>query len=451
MLTDVEMQTASLDPQVLGSGPSESPSYKGALGPEDVSIQERMTDGADVATVLMDADVSWIRFGQRRPLLICAVCCGTVLFGTFVSLLGYLAGAKDPTSEETSTTSPSDRGRWASLPGPGGPALNKVLFGSCADQRRPQAFWDVAAMQRPDLLLLMGDTVYGDCHDASCSRLNDAYANLSLLPSFQGFQSSVPVLATWDDHDFGVSDGGGDFLWKDRAKDLFLDFFSIGSTDVRRVSGRGVHASYILGPPGREVQIILLDTRWYRSPLLRTSVSEPGRERYIPDSSMDKTILGDDQWQWLASELRRPAALRFLVSSIQAISEAHGFEKWGNLPQERERLLETLRAATPPPFIFSGDRHVGGFYQESSSEPWLWEVTSSSLTHTSIGFPSEMERNDSSRLGGLVNLNHLGAASIDWEQRLLSIELIQVEDGSAGHHPRKTGLPIGTAIQHLPF
>ncbi len=58
---------------------------------------------------------------------------------------------------------------------------------------------------------------------------------------------------------------------------------------------------------GMRVQVILLDMRWFRSPLKITDQrGAPGKERYLPDPDPTKTMLGETQWAWLADELRKP-------------------------------------------------------------------------------------------------------------------------------------------------
>ena len=64
--------------------------------------------------------------------------------------------------------------------------------------------------------------------------------------------------------------------------------------------------------------MILLDTRSFRSPL-KTVPKEQAMLGgvYVPDDDPAKTMLGAAQWQWLENELRRPAELRKVVSSIK--------------------------------------------------------------------------------------------------------------------------------------
>ncbi len=55
-----------------------------------------------------------------------------------------------------------------------------------------------------------------------------------------------------------------------------LDFFEVPADDIRR-QREGVYWSQVFGPAGKRVQVILLDTRYFRSPLKKGFDSrEPG-------------------------------------------------------------------------------------------------------------------------------------------------------------------------------
>ena len=43
--------------------------------------------------------------------------------------------------------------------------LNKVAFGSCASQAKPQTIWNTIVATDPDLFLFIGDNIYGDTKD----------------------------------------------------------------------------------------------------------------------------------------------------------------------------------------------------------------------------------------------------------------------------------------------
>ncbi|MBX9945591.1 MAG: alkaline phosphatase family protein [Reyranella sp.] len=299
--------------------------------------------------------------------------------------------------------------------------LSRIAFGSCADQDQPQPIWDAILAWRPDLFIFAGDNVYGDFRTADAAALKRAYATAATVPGYARLRETVPHLAIWDDHDYGLNDGGAEFAHKQIAKDAFLAFWSVPADNARR-SREGLYDAQIFGPPGRRVQVILLDTRWFRSPLKPTDQrGAAGRERYLPDPDPAKTMLGAAQWAWLAGELRRPAELRLVVSSTQVLAEGHGWERWGNLPLERQRLFDTLANAGAGGVIFlSGDRHIGALYRETPPGlPPLLEITSSGLNKV---FRNAQEPGPN-RLGELLAEANFGTIEIDWPQRRLTLAL----------------------------
>ena len=54
--------------------------------------------------------------------------------------------------------------------------------------------------------------------------------------------------------------------------------------------------------------------------------------------------------------LKEPAELRIIASSVQVISEDHGFEKWANFPHERQRLFQLIAKTRAQGVIFISDR-----------------------------------------------------------------------------------------------
>ena len=68
------------------------------------------------------------------------------------------------------------------------------------------------------------------------------------------------------------------------------------------------------------MQVIMLDTRYFRSPLKRKDGPRNPSDPYEGNPDPTTTILGEDQWRWLGEQLRVPAELRLLVSSIQVVA-----------------------------------------------------------------------------------------------------------------------------------
>lgn len=226
-------------------------------------------------------------------------------------------------------------------------------FGSCARQERPQPIWDTINAARCDAFVLLGDNIYADTSDPAVFR--EKYALLAAMPGFARLRQTTPLLATWDDHDYGINDGGAGFPGAAAAQKEFCEFFQVPATSPLRTTP-GVYDCVTLGPDGKRVQVILLDTRMFRSPLKK----DPANPKVnIPNTDPDATVLGDGQWAWFERRLREPAEIRVLVSSIQLIANEHGSEKWDNFPKERARFLELLRRTQAKGVVvISGDRHM---------------------------------------------------------------------------------------------
>ena len=311
---------------------------------------------------------------------------------------------------------------WKPLP-PSDQILTKISFGSCISPQLPQPHWDtIVTGYDPDLLLLLGDNVYGDCeNDTHCENLIDAYHLLSNHPSVQGAAPRLSVLATIDNHDYGRNVADGENPHKDFAVQAFRTVFALDN-DEHTVED-GVYQAHRWGPPGKCVQIILLDTRYARTPLT------PGAQRgtWKPSQKPHQQMLSERQWEWLETQLQQPADLRLIVSSIQVLNDATVFDGWRQLPMERQRLYKLLdqynNDSQNAIFLLSGDRHVGGFYETDS----LREITSSSFTHSLplslCSNPELCEEDDPRRVGSFVRENHWGAMNIDWEKGQLTISL----------------------------
>ena len=321
--------------------------------------------------------------------------------------------------------------------------VTRIAFGSCADEMEDQSIWTQVAATDPDVFLFIGDNVYGDAkpdepgfNDPALPKLRQSYADLGDSDPFAALRKNTPVLAVWDDHDYGLNDGGADYAYKEQAEALFEDVWDIGEADERR-QRPGVYQSWMLGEErGRRVQIILLDTRYFRSAFTPSDErGAPGKERYVPDPTAAKTMLGAEQWRWLNSQLLEPADLRLIVSSVQVIADGHGWEAWRMLPAERERLFNMINATGAENVVLlSGGRHAGAIYRKDLTLTYpLYEVTSSSLN-----LPASIWREESdetyvepgpNRLGGMVYDANFGLIDIDWEYEALSLEL-RGADGS---------------------
>jgi alkaline phosphatase D len=310
-------------------------------------------------------------------------------------------------------------------------AITRFAFGSCLQQNREQGILNTIAARRPQMFMMIGDNVYGDTNwagDAELGTLRAAYTTLAAAPEFAALRGQVPMLATWDDHDYGLNDAGGEFAFSGWAERLFESFWG-ASSEVRERPG--IYESHIYGPQGRRVQVILLDTRSFRSPLVRAPVSpgeRPPLGPYAADTTAEADMLGAEQWAWLARELRKPADLRLVVSSIQVLTDAHSFEAWKTMPGQRGKLYGMLAGRNGGGvLLLSGDRHAGGIYRDApaafNGQP-LWEITSSSLNLPFTDTATNTAREpDPKRVTDFISEENFGEVAIDWRRRELRLAL----------------------------
>lgn len=298
--------------------------------------------------------------------------------------------------------------------------IHRIGFGSCCHQDKPQDIWTTIVATDPDLFVMLGDNIYADTEDMSKMRTD--YAKLGAVPAFQELRASCPILATWDDHDYGKNDAGAEYPMKRESQKALLEFFEEPG-ESPRWGREGVYGAKVFGPPGRRVQVILLDTRYFRSPLkTRENVDSAKRDglgKYVPNTDPGATILGDAQWKWLDGQLRQPAEVRLLASGIQVVADDHGFEKWGNIPHERDRLFKLIReTAASGVIVLSGDRHAAEVSRidEVVGYP-LYDITASALNRPrSWMLENNRFRIGTQQTGALYFDSNFGFMSIDWER-----------------------------------
>ena len=241
-----------------------------------------------------------------------------------------------------------------------------IGFGSCIDQDLPQPIWSAIEAKNVDAFMFLGDNVYGDHPSGKLDKLRKSYISQSTkLPKWL---YKKKVVSIWDDHDYGINDGGGDFKNKRESQKLFLDFWQIPENDPRHKRD-GLYFNELIEIDGFKINLIVLDTRFFRSKL------SSNKSPYIPTDNIDTTILGDEQWTWFKQVLNHDSDLILVLSSIQILATEHVFEKWDLFPHERLKMMKLLDSIETKILIISGDRHKGGLYKKGS----LIELTSSSL------------------------------------------------------------------------
>ena len=302
--------------------------------------------------------------------------------------------------------------------------IQKVAFGACAFQWAEQPIWNSVNGVNPDLFLFLGDAIYGDfdgkeVFEITRESLQRDWNRLGAKPGFSKLRNTTPVLATWDNHDYGHHNGGVEFKSKQLARDLFLDFFAVPPDSPRRTRD-GIYHAQVFGIEGQQAQVILLDNRWNRSPIIADTRSEDERKSlglsgsmgHIPDTDPAATLLGELQWRWLEAQLQKPADIRLICSGTQVVNDAKGMQEWGNFPHERNRLIELIaHTRAQGVILLSGNVHYSEVSRFDEGPYPLYDFTSSGVTHNSTAYA---EYKNPYRVAGPYAGNNFGLVEIDW-------------------------------------
>jgi len=333
-------------------------------------------------------------------------------------------------------------------PGP----ITKLAFGSCqSPHKAPRTSpWGFIAQHEPQVFVWAGDVTYAKANDlASLARAYEA-----LPREYTEFSNARTVVGTWDDHDYGVNDGGAWVPHREARRDMFLDFLKVPRDSPRR-QRRGVYAVHDFGAGDALVRVIALDTRFDRSDHVVPSVGHMFEGSALSKLSAlaaaavrlatawtglvafrdaERRVLSEEQWAWLDDALASSrASVTILVSSVQVLTTNPSLESFGHFPAERARLLGVLRKHRPRGLVIvSGDVHVADLLGAGSLP---LEATSSGLTHScSDSVPQFIcdlawsGRAANRRYGNAYLGRNYGIIDIDWANRTLSVTMFDIPD-----------------------
>jgi alkaline phosphatase D len=271
-------------------------------------------------------------------------------------------------------------------------------------------------------MLWLGDNIYADTEDPA--RMRALYDALGANPRFRAVAEAAETMAVWDDHDYGSNNANRTWPHRDSAKAEFDRFWGVPAGDPRR-SQPGVYSARTFGAGDRTVQVILLDVRYNLDPYDYEGV-DPSR-----------TILGPEQWAWLAERLAEPATIRLIGSGIQVVNDYDidpqpEWEGWDDSPLERQRLFDLIRGMAVPGVIFvSGDMHFAELSRHPDDSRALgyptYDLTASGLDQVETWSIGEWDNPD--RIGEVLNTDRkYGTVEVDWERADPEIHL-RIHDG----------------------
>ncbi|HKY91364.1 MAG TPA: alkaline phosphatase D family protein [Nevskiaceae bacterium] len=255
---------------------------------------------------------------------------------------------------------------FATHTAPDGPVAFRLAFGSCARHQldAEQVVFRAIAAAEPDLFFWLGDNIYAD--SASEWVFAEDYRRQRAIASTLPLMRSVPQLAIWDDHDFGLNNSDNTNPVRDASLAAFRNYWA--NPGYGLADGPGVYFQYAYGG----VDFFMLDGRYYRTP------------NKDPDSPA-KTLLGKRQGEWLREVLRASRAPFKVLASGSGWTTEDGpmGDTWAAFLTERNALFDFIRdERIEGVFLLSGDTHFG----EVNAIPWsehggydLYDLVSSPL------------------------------------------------------------------------
>jgi alkaline phosphatase D len=247
---------------------------------------------------------------------------------------------------------------------------------------------------KADLNLWIGDNVYADTENDP-DFIRACYAKLAARPAFPLLRENALNMATWDDHDLGRNDGGGDYPLKAESREIFRSFWGLEKEIPQ--AREGVYYAKNFDHGGRRLQVIMLDVRYNRD---------------LPGKNGD--VLGEEQWQWLGEKLREKVDLRLVVSGFQYfLSPETGSETWSSFPLAQARFVALLRQSAAERTIFiAGDQHYG----EVSRLPNIIDHDFIELQFCGVNQIEKPEANPWRVTPVIASLNSVAWVDIQWEQ-----------------------------------
>ncbi|WP_019181982.1 discoidin domain-containing protein [Microbacterium yannicii] len=258
------------------------------------------------------------------------------------------------------------------------PAKVVMGLGSCV-WTETNHIWDRIREEGCEAFVMLGDTPYIDSTNLVTARSKQR--GFLQVPQVSAVTSSMPIWATWDDHDFGGNDVHGDLAGKRNNRTAFVDYRANATfghdlageqLTVRTAAGEGIYTSFRRGP----VEFFLLDPRWF-------SRTEPSWA-----DAAKTTAIGRVQWEWLQQKLlESKAPFKCLATGMVWDDKQNGeSDDWGTYAHERDMILDFIKEnRIGGAFLLGGDIHVSRAlnYGHRTGYEQFWQFIVSPM-HSSV-------------------------------------------------------------------
>jgi len=264
-------------------------------------------------------------------------------------------------------------GRFRTHPPVGVPASFTFAASSCAgyagttpgseyiaSQVSNHPVFDTILQADPLFLAHIGDMHYRNISTADAAAYRQAYDDVLTFNGTLGAQArqgrlyrNVPLVYTWDDHDYGPNNADGTYVGRETAAAVYRERVP----HYPLPSAQGCYHSFQVG----RLLFVMLDCRYFRSPST------------TPDGP-DKTMLGSEQIAWLQHVLTTSTADVLVVSSpVEWLGNpADGWDNWRGYSYERGVITQLFRDTgwANRMIMLAGDRHSMGMCSGGIVNPW---------------------------------------------------------------------------------
>lgn len=255
----------------------------------------------------------------------------------------------------------------------------KIAVISCtADEWRVDkaSMWSSLFSTQPDLIFCLGDNVYLDGSSwgwgvlwylvPDPDRIWRRYVDMRNKLELYRHPHLIPMLAIWDDHDFGHDGCDSSYQFKKESKNIFETFFPRPAESKIFAPGPGLAMSWM----AFNTQFIFLDSRYFRR-----SGADP----------LTRTQWGSEQKLWLSQLLGQSQNPVWILNGSQFVGGDPDNQQNDSVakqhPEDLSWLQQELKKLRSSVALISGDMHYSEVVKLSPE--WgrsdLYEVTSSAL------------------------------------------------------------------------
>lgn len=213
---------------------------------------------------------------------------------------------------------------------------------------KKEEMWASAEASNVDYFFFVGDWCYGDfwIFRGPSMLWSRSVQTRNRLP-FYFWKKLKPVLAIWDDHDFGKNDSDGDWKHKDYAYHFFQAFFAQEPEAPALYRGYG-NSNYF---QAFNQNFVFFDGRYYRG---------------IENALGQKGFFGIEQIDWMTEAVTpRPKPTMILTGSPFYGRVEKGASYHFHAAEEMDYFLKKVASWNSPTIFVAGDLH----FSEVSNVP----------------------------------------------------------------------------------